>query len=276
MLDIHTHAGRLLFDRPFLTVETLIATLDQHGIEQACLMSVENPEEVDYFFTTFQVLEACARYPERLIPFCGLDPRHRYPETFDPFPILHEYRRLGCRGFGELLAGLPITHPLMQRLYAACGELGLPMILHLDHTICADTPGLEGLERMLQQYPQTVFIGHATRFWASISPPDGSDLHLEPYPAGAVLPGGALDRLLAQYANLYGDLSARSGYNALTRDPAFGLAFLERHQDKLLFGSDLLMPGQELPIVDFLRRCPISPAACEKITRQNAKRLLRW
>ena len=31
--------------------------------------------------------------------------------------------------------------------------------------------------------------------------------------------------LLRKYPNLYGDLSAGSGYNAITRDPAFGDAF---------------------------------------------------
>ena len=37
---------------------------------------------------------------------------------------------------------------------------------------------------------------------------------------------------------LYGDLSANSGNNALSRDPEFTPAFLKRHQDKLIFGSD--------------------------------------
>ena len=37
---------------------------------------------------------------------------------------------------------------------------------------------------------------------------------------------------------MFGDLSAGSGLNALTRDEDFTRGFLERHQDKLLFGSD--------------------------------------
>ena len=46
------------------------------------------------------------------------------------------------------------------------------------------------------------------------------------------------DRWLADYANLFGDMSAVSGNNAMARDPEFTAAFLKRHQDKLLFGSD--------------------------------------
>ena len=46
------------------------------------------------------------------------------------------------------------------------------------------------------------------------------------------------DRWLADHPNLFGDISANSGNNALSRDAAFTAAFLERHQDKLIFGSD--------------------------------------
>ena len=81
--------------------------------------------------------------------------------------------------------------------------------------------------------------------------------------------------MLSTYPNLYGDLSARSGFTAITRDPSFGLDFLERQQDKLLFGTDVLYPDQELPIVEFLRNAPISEAARQKIAGGNAKRLLR-
>jgi hypothetical protein len=42
----------------------------------------------------------------------------------------------------------------------------------------------------------------------------------------------------SDYANLYGDLSAGSGANAMTRDPDFAQDFLERHYMKLLWGSD--------------------------------------
>ena len=43
---------------------------------------------------------------------------------------------------------------------------------------------------------------------------------------------------MSDYPNLYGDLAANSGNNALSRDPEFTGDFLKRHQDKLIFGSD--------------------------------------
>lgn len=275
LLDVHTHIGRLLHDLPANTLDDLLATMDRHGVERACVMAVESPEELDYYVPTTEVLAACARHPDRLIPFCSLDPRHRYPDRFDPYPILAEYVAQGCKGFGELLAGVPIDHPGLQKIYAACGELGLPVLFHSDHLICSDEPGLPRLERMLASYPSTTFIGHAIRFWAEISADATPDqFHIDVYAEGPVQPGGATDRLLRDYPNLYADLSARSGLNALTRDPAFGVDFLERHQDKLLFGSDVLKPGQDLPIVSYLREVPISDGARAKIGHLNAEKVL--
>ena len=53
-----------------------------------------------------------------------------------------------------------------------------------------------------------------------------------------IKPGGVTDRFLGEYPNLYADLSANSGNNLLTRDPEFAARFIERHQNKLMFGSD--------------------------------------
>ena len=50
--------------------------------------------------------------------------------------------------------------------------------------------------------------------------------------------GWLTDRWLAEYPNIYGDLSAGSGLGALTRDPAFGKDFVLRHRSKLLWATD--------------------------------------
>ena len=79
------------------------------------------------------------------------------------------------------------------------------------------------------------FIGHAQTWWGNISADlDPTDM----YPQGPVKPGGLTDRLLADYPNIYGDLAAGSGRNAMTRDEDFTRGFLERHGDKLIWGSD--------------------------------------
>ena len=58
------------------------------------------------------------------------------------------------------------------------------------------------------------------------------------YPKGNVTPSGISDRLLSDYPNMFGDMSAGSGQNALIRDEVHAVKFIKRHQDKLIFGSD--------------------------------------
>jgi hypothetical protein len=62
-----------------------------------------------------------------------------------------------------------------------------------------------------------------------------------------VEPGGRCDELLGTYDNLYADISMGSGFNAITRDVEYSQGFLERHHEKLLFGTDYLYPGQNFP-----------------------------
>jgi predicted TIM-barrel fold metal-dependent hydrolase len=79
---------------------------------------------------------------------------------------------------------------------------------------------------------------------------------------------------------MYGDLSAGSGLNALLRDEAHARAFLARHQDKLLYGSDCSdrdgagsgCSGSQ-QIAALRRLAP--PDALQKILYGNAARVLR-
>jgi len=88
-----------------------------------------------------------------------------------------------------------------------------------------------------------------------------------------------LDKLFSKCPNLYGDLSAGSGYNALARDTEFAYPFLERNQNKLLFGTDYLSPGQKCPQIKFLKEAKekglIKKSTFEKIAFKNSKRLLK-
>ncbi|MEZ5278121.1 MAG: amidohydrolase family protein, partial [Opitutaceae bacterium] len=71
-------------------------------------------------------------------------------------------------------------------------------------------------------------------------------------------------------SNLYADLSAGSGLNALKRDPAHAAGFLNRFADRLLFGRDYY--GGDL--MDFLKTLDLTPETRVKIFRENAEKLV--
>ncbi len=94
-------------------------------------------------------------------------------------------------------------------------------------------------------------------------------------------PGGITDRYLSDYPNMYGDLSAGSGLNALKRDEDHARDFLERHQDKLIYGSDcndLLgrIPGcQGADTIATLRRLAPTKKIERKLLYKNAKKVFK-
>lgn len=131
---------------------------------------------------------------------------------------------------------------------------------------------------MLDRYPTVNFIGHAQTWWGNI---DKNHDQSVMYPKGPVVPDGITDQLLSNYSNVYGDLSAGSGLNALLRDEDYARVFLKRHQDKLLYGSDCndrigtgkpCSGSQQLVTI---RRLAPDPEAVQKMLYGNAVRLLK-
>ena len=269
MIDIHAHFGNLeRYGENFvpITPEQLVDWCNRQGIDQAVVLALESPEAATDYTLSDDVLEAWRRFPERLIPFVAVDPR-----ASQRVAKLKFFAEQGAKGFGEHKCGLAIDDARSVELYRLAGELGLPVLFHMDPEINWDEPGLPHLQKVLQELPDTILIGHGPGWWSQISATDERG----GYPEGPITPGGAVDRLLSEYPNIYGDLSAGSGYNAITRDPEFAEGFFERHWRKLLLGTDYLRANQQSPIIEFLRNYGLSEEQYHAITDGNARGLIR-
>jgi predicted TIM-barrel fold metal-dependent hydrolase len=187
--------------------------------------------------------------------------------------VISRYVDQGARGFGEHKVGINIDDPLMMQIYDVCEEIGIPLLFHMDNQRGKDQPGLPRLEHAVATFPKLDFIGHGPGWWASIS--GGLDQKaLGGYPKDKVLPGGAIDRLMGKYPNIYGDLSAGSGANSISRDKEFGREFMIRRQDRLMFGTDYLQPGQAVPQFEVFDNLDLPADATAKIFRGNAERVI--
>ncbi len=273
-VDFHTHLTQGWATKDALSADALLHWMDANNIEQAVVLPLINPESWFYAITTADVLRETRPHRDRLIPFCSIDPRTiNLSDLGAKRDVLRRYKDEGARGLGESKPGVAIDDPRNLELFAVAAEVSLPVLFHLDNNRNFDEPGLPGLTKVLEQTPGGTFIGHAQGFWASISG-DVSKDEMQGYPKGPVAPGGALDALFDRFPNLYGDLSANSGLNGITRDAEFGRGFLERRQDRLLFGTDYLEPGQAVGQIDLYREIDIPVDAKAKIFRENARRLL--
>lgn len=174
------------------------------------------------------VVALAKAYPKEFLFFAN-----ELPDIPEARREITRYLKMGAIGIGEQKFAVDCDSPHMQLIASIAAEYRVPVLMHFQHG--AYNFGIERFHKMLEKFPRVNFIGHAQTWWANISK-DADQTVL--YPKGKVVPGGITDRLLADYPNIYGDLSAGSGFNALARDPDHAREFLKRHQDKLLFGSD--------------------------------------
>jgi len=252
-------------------------------VEKAVLLPEANPECAYGLQSNEEVIEIAEKYPDRFIPFCNVDPRAMTNSPDAPLgEMLGYYKEMGCKGIGEVCPNLPFLHPLVQNLFKHVEEVGFPLIFHIAPQIGGtyglyDDPGLPQLERCLQMFPKLRFLGHSQPFWAEIGKLETPADRYE-YPKYPIKEEGVVPKLMRRYPNLYGDLSAYSGYNALARDPDYAVQFLDEFQDRLLFGTDICAPDTPTPLVDFLldlrESGKISEEVFWKIARQNAVELL--
>ena len=162
------------------------------------------------------------------------------PSAADSDKVLREAIKGGAVSIGEMKFHVALDSPEMRRVYEIAAEFRVPVMMHIQDFphFAGEMPyntGYPQFDKMLRSYPRTNFIGHGDLFWAHISAGVPAD---RGYPAGPIKKGGLTDRWLSEFPNLYADMSANSGNNALSRDPDFSREFIPRHRTKLIFGSD--------------------------------------
>jgi predicted TIM-barrel fold metal-dependent hydrolase len=156
------------------------------------------------------------------------------PDLPDALETIEKYLKAGAVVIGEQKFGVDCDAPEMQKLYALAQAYSVPVLMHWQHTTY--NSGFDRFPKILEKFPKVTFIGHAQTWWANIDREHRDQSVL--YPKTKVTPGGLTDRYLADYPNLFGDMSAGSGQNALSRDEDHAREFLQRHRSKLMFGSD--------------------------------------
>lgn len=290
-IDIHMHAMRspMTVSRwsgapEFTLPEQLLARFDATGVEKAILLPLVSPEARLGIQTTEEILGICRQWPDRFVPFCNIDPRMVTNAPDAPLnELLDVYKAAGCKGIGEVTCNLAFNDPLVENLFKHVEAAGLPLTFHISPTLGGnyglyDEPGLPQLEGALRKFPNLTFLGHSQAFWCEIGPlADVKDRW--GYPKGPVSRPGRVVELMRKYPNLLGDLSAGSGFNAVSRDETFGLALLEEFQDRLFFGTDITSPTTDGPLRDYLLKIrqegKLPEKIFQKIARENAVCLLQ-
>lgn len=198
------------------------------------------------------------------------------PDIPETRSVLGKYLAMGAIGIGEQKFKVDADSKAIDLVASIAEEHAVPVLLHFEHEHY--NLGLDRFHKILERHPKVNFIGHAQTWWCNI---DKNCEQAVMYPKGPVTPGGITDRLLSDYANMYGDMSAGSGLNSMLRDEAQAREFLARHQNKLMFGSDCNDRKANGPdclgskIIAAIRRLSPDKQVERKILYGNASKLLK-
>ena len=252
IIDVHSHPYAASAEE----IDEWVKTMDSIGLERTIILTAAVGARFD------SLVEQYSRYPDRFELWCGIDFRGSSETGWSERAVreLERCYQMGARGIGEIhdkgmglrsrdlvSSGLRVNDPQMQPIYAKCAELGIPLNIHIaepmwmyepmDATndglmnaykwrINLDQPGILDHGELVETFEAAVAANPGTTFIACHLLNCSHDLSI-------------LGDLLDQYPNLYADISAR--YAETAAIPRHTKAFIEQHQDRLLYGTDMGM-----------------------------------
>ena len=287
-IDVHLHAT--MWNANDLHPKAKLATADdirkifeKCDIECGFVLPLTSPEAVGRSQSSEEAEYLSKNNPDILYWFCNVDPRmlSNSPKS-DLSSLLSFYKERGAIGVGEITANMYTDDPFMDNLFYHCAECDLPATIHINTKIgggygIVDELGLPRLENILKKHPNLKILGHSQCFWNEIGT-DVTDENRRGYITGKVNPGRVVE-LMRNYPNLYCDLSAGSGFTAISRDPEFSYRFIEEFSDRLMFGTDMTQANYEADLGPWLDAAYESGCISEenyrKICRENAIRIFK-
>ena len=247
VVDVHCHWS--LKQDP----QQLLKAMDELGVSRSVNLSGGYGAELDEMLERFSKVA-----PDRLITFCNLD----FDQIDDPAfgakmaAYLADAHAKGARGLKIFKSlGLtvkdksgrvvPIDDERLDPVWAKCGELGMPVLIHSADPIAFFQPVDQSNERWMQlkRHPDWSFYGVAFPRYEDVLAQHNRVVKRHPrttFISAHLANSGEnlvqLARWLDEMPNLYVDLSGR--VSELGRQPYAARKFLIDYQDRVLFGTD--------------------------------------
>lgn len=249
--DMHSHD----YPETDAEVDEWVKTMDETGIAKTMILSYTTGPKFD------SVVDKYSRYKDRFLVFCGFDYTGADQPGWEKRAITELERcykkgargigELGDKGLGELYSqptpgyGIHIDDPRVRPLIKRCGELKMPINIHVSEdawmylpadstndglmnsakwTVDMTKKGIIGHDELIKTLENAVRDNPKTTFIASHLANTCSDL-------------SQLGKLFDKYPNLYADISAR--YGEIAPIPRYVHAFMEKYADRIVYGTDM-------------------------------------
>jgi predicted TIM-barrel fold metal-dependent hydrolase len=208
-------------------IDLFLKALGCFGISKVVLLPTGLPPDNKFYKIHWAFLMMAAKhYPDQIIPFCTIDEADPHAAE-----LVEQYILQGAKGI-KLIGGHPdyYDEPLnsenMYKVYQKAAEYDVPVLFHGS---LINIPGLnEQFDQVFSDFPEVTFI--LAHYGNTLM----HGIHLY-----------VIAILLDKHPNLYIDLSQGSGITAyhqyLRQDLETIKNFVIKYQDRILFGSDLIL-----------------------------------
>jgi predicted TIM-barrel fold metal-dependent hydrolase len=251
VIDMHSHT----YARSTEDIHQWLQHMDEMGIEKTILLTGATGDRFDSLYAAY------SSFGDRFELWCGFDYTGYDQEGYGEAAVkeLERCFQVGATGVGELGDkgggmrnsyptpgyGMHIDDPRLQPLIRKCGELGMPINVHVAEPYWMYLPmdasndglmnaykwkidkSLDNLrlhEELIGTLENVVKANPGTTFIACHIANCSHDLSI-------------IGRLLDRYPNLYADIAAR--YAEIAPVPKYSRAFIEQYSHKLLYGTDM-------------------------------------
>lgn len=248
VIDIHNHL------RDLDQLEHYLQQMDEAGVWKT--VSLDGRSANDFYKEHIEAARKVSE--ERLLVFFSPD----FSNIDDPdfgereAEKLEEAVRLGARGMkifkslglsirdesGELV---PVDDPRIDQIWEKCGELGIPVLIHVSDPKAFFEPLDKYNERHhdLMNHPDWSFYGdefpekeEILRQRNNVFAKHKNTTFIATHMANLPENLGKVSMWLETYPNMYVDINAR--ISELGRQPYTAREFMIKHQDRVLFGTD--------------------------------------
>lgn len=260
--DMHSHD----YVETQAEVDAWVKRMDETNVAKTMILTYATGKEFD------SIVDKYSKHKDRFLIFCGFDYTGADQPGWSDKAVkeLERCVKMGARGVGELGDkgegelyskptpgyGIHIDDPRMKPLIKKCGELKIPINIHvaedawmylppdstndglmnsakwnvdmskpniLDHDGLVTT-----LENAVRDNPKTTFIAsHLANTCSDLS---------------------QLGKLFDNYPNMYADVSARFG--EIAPIPRYVHAFFEKYADRIVYGTDMT-PTKSMYLITF-------------------------
>ena len=251
VIDMHSHP----YAQSEAEIDTWVKNMDKAGIKKTILLTYQTGSAFD------SIVDVYSKYKDRFELWCGFD-YTGYNEPGWTKKAIDELERCynkGARGVGELgdkgkgfiyskptpALGMHLDDPRMVPLLKKCGDLGMPVNIHVAEPFWMYQPidnhndGLMNAKEWRINPSEDGLLGHAQliKTLDNALSQNKKTVFIACHYANCSYDLEILADLFKKHQNLYADISAR--YAETAPIPRYVKKFITEYQDRLLYGTDM-------------------------------------